>query len=196
MDNRYAGELSTDVYGVTMNSMRLAHIGISAAQGVAADADGVHAAIASKTTAQTITTDITNPPCPRNIYVTPGGTTGDVKAGDIVVYGTNFADQAISETFTFEEDQETAVTGSLAFKTVNKITVAAQDGTGATFTVGFGEKIGLPVMLSVKPLVFALDDGVIMTAPVVTADADELEKNVIDMDGSLDGSVYDIFMAL
>ena len=113
-----------------------------------------------------------------------------------MVYGTNFADQAISETFTFEADQETAETGALAFKTVNKITVAAQDGTGATFTVGFGELIGLPVMLSAKPLVFALDDGVIMTAPTVTADADELEKNVIDLNGSLDGSVYDIFFAI
>ena len=46
MDNRYASELSTDAYGVTMDSMRLAHIGITAVQGVAADADGVHAAIA------------------------------------------------------------------------------------------------------------------------------------------------------
>ena len=51
MDNRFIGELSTDVYGLTLNEFKLAHLQISAVQGVAADADGVHAAIASKTTA-------------------------------------------------------------------------------------------------------------------------------------------------
>jgi len=41
-----------------------------------------------------------------------------------------------------------------------------------------------------------LDDGAIMTAPVIAYDSDEIEKNTIDLNGSLDGSVYDIFMAL
>ena len=196
MDNRYLGELGTDVYGVSANEMRLAHFGTTAAEGIAADADGVHAAVASKTTAQTITTGITNPPYPRNITITIGGTTGDVKAGNIVVYGTNIAGKAISETFTLTDNDTEVDAGVKAFKTVDKITIAAHDGTNATFTFGFGELMGLPFMLKGKPLVFVLDDGVLATTPVITADDNELEKNVIDMDGSLNGSVYDIFIAI
>ncbi len=196
MDNRYVGELGSDVYGVSLNEFRLGHLQISAVQGVAADADGVHAAIASKTTAQTITTAITNPPYPRNITVTPGDTTGDIKAGTVIITGTNIAGDVITEDFAFLDDASAATVGTKAFKTVTSIYIPVQDGTSASFTIGFGELLGLPLMLDAKPLVFVLDDGVIATAPVITADADELENNVIDMDGSLDGSVYDIFMAL
>lgn len=194
---RFSGLLSSDVYNTTLNEMKLGHIQITAAQGVAADADGVHAAITgSSTAATTVTDDITNPPYPRNLTVTPGGTTADVAAGDVVITGTNFANEVISESFTFLANATDAVTGALAFKTVTSILVHQQDGAAATFTIGFGELLGLPLILESKPLVFALDDGVIMTAPAITADDDELEKNVIDLNGSLDGSVYDIFLAL
>jgi hypothetical protein len=196
MDNRFLGELSTDVYGLTVNEMRLAHFGTTAAEGVAADADGIHAAIASKTTAQTVTTGISNPPYPRNITITIGGTTGDVKAGNIVVYGTNIAGKEISETFTLTDDDTAVDAGTKAFKTVTSIVIPAQDGTGATFKFGFGELMGLPFILKGKPLVFVLDDGVLATTPAITADDDELEKNVIDMYGSLDGSAYEIFIAI
>lgn len=196
MDNRYVGELGSDVYGVSLNEFRLGHLQISAVQGVAADADGVHAAIASKITEQTVTTAITNPPYPRNITVTPGDTTGDIKAGTIIITGTNIAGDVITEDFAFLADASDAKVGAKAFKTVTSIYIPVQEGTGASFTIGFGELLGLPLILDAKPLVFVLDDGVIATAPVITADADELEKNVIDMNGTLDGSVYDIFMAL
>lgn len=196
MDNRFLGELSTDVYGLTVNEMRLAHFGTTAAEGAVADADGIHAAIASMTTAQTITDGISNPPYPRNITIAIDGTTGDVKAGDIVVYGTNIAGKEISETFTLTDDDTAVDAGTKAFKTVTSIVIPAQDGTGATFTFGFGELMGLPFILKGKPLVFVLDDGVLATTPVITADDDELEKNVIDMNGSLDGSAYEIFIAI
>lgn len=196
MDNRFLGELSTDVYGLTVNEMRLAHFGTTAAEGAAAAADGIHAAIASKTTAQTITDGISNPPYPRNITITIGGDTGDVKAGDIVVYGTNIAGKEISETFTLIDDDTAVEAGTKAFKTVTSIVIPAQEDTGATFTFGFGELMGLPFILKGKPLVFVLDDGVLATTPAITADDDELEKNVIDMYGSLDGSAYEIFIAI
>jgi hypothetical protein len=195
MDNRYVGELSTDVYGLTVNEMRIAHFSILAAEAVAADADGIHAAIASKTAAQTITTNISNPPCPRNITITIGGTTGDVKAGNIVVYGTNKGNQEISETFALTDNAETVSPGTAAFKTVTKIVIPAQDGTGATFTFGFGELIGLPFILGEKPLVFVLDDGVQASAPTIAVNA-ALEKNTIDMYGSLGGSAYEVFIVI
>lgn len=197
MAGRFAGLLQSDVYGSVFDEMRLGHLRITAAQGAAAAADGVHAAItASGSAVTTVTTAITKPPCPRNLVITPGGTTADVKAASITVTGTNIDDKRITEDFAFLANATAATVGTKAFKTVTSISIPAQDGAGATFEVGFGELIGLPVMLSAKPLTFVLDDGVIMTAPTFTIDADEIEKNVIDINDSLDGSVYDIFMAL
>ena len=196
MDNRYLGELGTSVYGLSLNEMRIGHINYPATATVVSDADGVHAAIASKTTAQTITTAITNPPYPRNITVTPGGTTGDVKAGKVIITGTNIAGKVITEEFEFSDDASAAKVGAKAFKTVTSIYIPAQDGTSASFTIGFGELIGLPVMLSAAPLCWLLDDGVVATAPSFTVDGDELEKNTFDFDGALDGSVLDLFLVL
>jgi len=197
MTGRFAGILSSDVYGVEIDEMRLGHIQISAAEGVAASAAGVHAAITGSASAvTTVTTAITNPPCPRNITITPGGTTADVAACDITITGTNYQDKVITSAITFAANASTIVAGTKAFKTVTSISIPIQDGAAATFAIGFGELIGLPVMLTEKPLVFALDDGAIMTAPVIAYDSDEIEKNTIDLNGSLDGSVYDIFMAL
>ena len=197
MEGRFAGVLASDVYNTALNEMRLAHFRISAEQGVASATDGVHAAITGSASAvTTVTTAITSPPYPRNLIITPGGTTGDVAACNITVTGTNIADELITEDFAFLANATGATTGTKAFKTVTGISIPQQDGAGATFTVGFGELLGLPIMLAEKTLVFALDDGFIMTAPALTVDADEIEKNIIDINGSLDGSVYDIFIAL
>lgn len=196
--NRYFGELQTDVYGFNLDNAKIAHLVLTKEQACASDADGIHAVIAGKTTAQTITTDIVNPPYPRNITLDIGGTAGDVKAGDIVVNGTNFNNEPISETFTLINETDTDQIGTKAFKTITSITVPAQDGTGATFTFGFGEKLGLPYMLDSKPLVFALQEGVLeTTAPTLAIDSDELEKNTVDLNSNLDSTKgVDIYLVL
>lgn len=195
---RFVGELSTDVYGITADEAKIAHIAITAAEAVAADTDGVHAAITgSASEAQTVTADISDPPYPRNITITIGGTTADVAAGDIVVTGTNIADEVISETFTLTANQETAETGAYAFKTVTSILVHQQDGAAATFTFGYGDILGLPYMLDKKTLVMACLDGVIeTTAATVVADADEVEKNTVDLNSALNGKAVDLYLIL
>lgn len=47
MDNRYIGELSTDVYGVSINEMRIGHIHLTADQATKADIDGLLEAVGS-----------------------------------------------------------------------------------------------------------------------------------------------------
>ncbi|MGE3798393.1 MAG: hypothetical protein AB7G88_11185, partial [Thermomicrobiales bacterium] len=70
----------------------------SAAEAVAANTNGVHAAHTDDGAPEVLTTGITNPPCPRNITATAGGTAGDIKAIQVLIEGTNFLDEAISET--------------------------------------------------------------------------------------------------
>src|SRR6187402_2884656 len=88
----------------------------TAAMAVAADTDAVHAATSSLNSGPTTwTTAITNPPCPRNITATSGGTAADIAAGQVTVNGTNWIDEAITEQLpTFTENAGTTVAGALA----------------------------------------------------------------------------------
>jgi hypothetical protein len=186
--DKYIGKLQTDAFGVPADEVRGAHLFYSAAMAAPASADAVHAGIAGATsaTAQEITEDITNPPCARNIVVTPADTTADVKAGDVIVFGTNIKDEPISETFAFLANASDAVTGSKAFKTVTKIVVPQQDGTGCTFKVGYGTKFGLPYLLDAVPAALCWFNKVFeSTFPTFATDIDEIEKNTFTINGTL-----------
>ena len=194
---RNTGELATDVYGINLDHGKIAMLTLTTAESAAAGA--VHAAItgSTATASQVITTNITDPPYPRNIIVTPGGTTTDVKAGNITIAGTNIADNSITEALAFLANATGATTGAKAFKTVTSITVPTQDGGGATFTVTFGNKLGLPYMFTEKPFLWAKDDGVIeATAPTIVIDSDEVEKNTVELNTAMDGSVIEIMMVV
>ena len=197
MRNRYVGELATDVYKVAVNEAKTAHIALT---GDEAAADGaVMAATAGVTTSagKTVTADLTNPPYPRNLIVTPAGTTTDVKAGNVTVTGTNMKDEVITEAFAFLENASTATTGDKAFKTVTSVHIPQQDGTGCTFAVTFGSKLGLPFELDKKTCIMALHNGAIeTTAPTMAIDDDEVEKNTITLNTTLDGEEVDIYLLL
>jgi len=63
--------------------------------------------------------------------------------------------------------------------------------------IGYGDILGLPKMTSYKKVIGARFNGVLeTTAPTETADADEIEKNTVDLNSALDGSEVDILMYL
>lgn len=168
---------------------------LSAAQAATAAAAGVHAAVTDNGAPQVITTGITNPPAPRNITATAGGTATDVKAIQVIVAGTNMRNEPITETLpAFTVNTTGIVSGAKAFKTVTSITIPAHDGTGATTAVGFGDILGLPDYLDeTADVLYATFNGVKeATAPTVVKDSDELEKNTADLNSALNGSAVDI----
>jgi len=143
-----------------------------------------------------ITTGITQPSVPRNITATAGGTAGDIAAVQVVIEGTNYADEPITETLdAFTANTAGTVTGDLAFKTVTKITIPAHDGTGATTAIGYGEKLGLPYKLSHNTVLAAYRDNVLeSTAPTVTTSATALESNTIALGSGLNSKVVDVYL--
>lgn len=190
MADRYVGKLATDVYGITADEGRVAVITLTAAQCVAADEDGILAAEALPAEAADYTTFENDMPYARNWTAV----CSDTQTGAITVTGTNLADQVISETKDLTSD--TPVVGALAFKTITNINLPQKVGS-ETINVGWGDKLGLPFMFSVKPILWAADDGVIeTTVPTVAVDADEVEKNTIDLNSAMDGSVITIAMIL
>jgi hypothetical protein len=112
----------------------------------------------------------------------------------MVVTGTNIKDEVITETITLTSD--TPAVGAKAFKTVTNINLPAKVGS-ETINVGWGDILGLPYIFTVRPLLFATVAGVIeTTAPTVVVDADEIEKNTIDLNSALAGSEIDIYLIL
>lgn len=146
--------------------------------------------------AQVVTTAITSPAVPRNITATAGGTAGDIKAIQVVIAGTNYADEAITETLpAFTVDTAGTVTGSKAFKTVTSITIPAHDGTGATTAIGFGSKLGLPYKLAHDTVINTyLDNTKEGTAPTVAVSATALESNTITLASTLNSKVIDAYL--
>lgn len=150
----------------------------------------VKTAVTDNGSQQVITSGITNPDVPRCLTATAGGTSGDVKAISVVVVGTNIHDQVITETLpAFTVNTTGTVTGVKAFKTVTSITIPAHDGTGATTAIGTSAKLGLDAALSRDTVVRATFNGVReATHPTVVFDSDEVEKNVVTLNSTLDGS--------
>lgn len=120
-NHKLGQKIQTDVPGVSVDRAFLAHFQVAAAAAVAASNVGIHALMNLGAAAQQITAGIANPAVPRNASIigNVAGINGKVK-----VYGTNFANEAISEELT--ANGTTAVVGNLAFKTITRIDLPAQ----------------------------------------------------------------------
>lgn len=185
----------TDPFVSTLAGIRRYHV--PAALAVAKSANGAHAALAVLDAGgpQQIRTGITQPAVPRTASATAGGTAGDIKAVSVTVYGTNMQDKAISEVLpAFTVNTAGIVNGTKIFKTFTGYDVPAMDGTGATVALGFGDTLGLPDLLEHNTVLVAFLDHVKEgTAPTVTADADEIEKNSFKLNSALDGHDVDVY---
>lgn len=155
----------------------------------AGEVDDVLAAVEDEGEAQAITEGITDPPEPRNVTATAGGTEGDIKAVQVKVTGTNAAGAVITETLpAFTVNTAGTVQGSKAFATVTKVEIPAHDGEGATTSVGLGDKLGLGILLKRNSIIKAFLGGALEgTAPTVAVSESAIESNTADLDSALDG---------
>lgn len=142
----------------------------------------------------TVTTFLAQPDFPRNLIITPGGVTNDIKLCDITVTGTDIRDQVITELFHFTENTVSAATGNRAFKTITSVSIPIQDGAGATFSIGISTKIGLDRRIVEDSVLYVTQDGAYEgTRPTVAYDAPEISKNTVipltSANGALDFAI-------
>lgn len=161
-------------------------VAASATRIVSATAGATSAAIAS------LSVFTLQPDQPRNIVITPAGTTTDIESCVITVTGKNFFNDTITEDFTFAANDTAAQTGAKAFKTITTVSFPANCESGAfaaTWNIGVGEKIGLKRCMdeTVDFMTSGLN-GVLETRATLTADADEVEKNTADFVGTMNSS--------
>ncbi len=145
---------------------------------------------ATSATPVTVTSFVANPDYPRNLIVTPGGSTGDVKAGDVVNTGKTNAGATISETFTFLDNASTGIVGTKAFATITSILFPAEDAPyAATWSVGRGDKIGLTHCLDGAGWFDrGLVDNVALTGYTLATDATHIEANTLLPDPVANGT--------
>ena len=187
--------IQTNVSSVNIDQDFIAQFSVTAANAVAASTTGVHAAVTDTGGAQTITTAITSPAVPRNVTATAGGTATDIKAIQVIVTGKDYANATIIDTLTaFTENTAATIQGTKAFKTVTSIYIPAHDGTGATTSIGWGNKLGLPVKLAHNTVLFAfLNNTKEGTAPTVAVNSSVLSKNTVTLNSALNGSKVDVY---
>jgi hypothetical protein len=183
--------VTSDAPGIGVSRSFIAHFQVAAANAIAASATAVHAAVTLTAAAQTIITAITSPAAPRNVTIT-GNAAGI--AGNIVITGTNYAGEAISEAITLSGTS--TVAGSKAFNAITEIDLPAQTNTsGDTVSVGLGSALGLPYKLAHNAVLAAyLDNTKESTAPTVAVSASALESNTITLVTALSGKVVDAYL--
>lgn len=132
------------------------------------------------------------PDVPRILSVQATHSYGDVAAGNVIITGTNIQGKTITDTFVFTADLSTAVVGTKAFKTVTKIVFPAEDsGYTADWDVIGTDKLGLDACYDKEADIgwASLNGTYETTRGTITVDADEVEKNVIDINGTLTGAL-------
>lgn len=100
----------------------------------------VHASITGSTSAQTITTGITNPDVPRVLAITLGGS--GFSADTMTITGLNVEGKTITDTITYTSSTG-QVLGALVFKTVTSIGLKGSLGASATVSIDTTNKLGL-----------------------------------------------------
>ena len=140
----------------------------------------------------TISSFTNQPDYARNITVTPGGTTANVGSCTVVVAGTNIYGKSISENFAITSTQSTTTTGAKAFLTVSSVTMpaACAGGTGVTWIVGVGSKLGLiRCLTNAGDYDFSEFNGVYETTRGTIANsATVVESNTFTPNGTMDGT--------
>lgn len=187
---KYPGDLGTDVYGLTIDELKVGVMRWTATQAAAIDANGLLSEQATSTSVTTVTTFLAQPPQARKITVDPVDAVAEhVKADSTAtITGTNIKGEVISDVITFEANATAAGTTTKAFATVTKIVFSAMDGA-AKFDVGWDDSLGLPLCLTETPLGIEVFNGALQTTlGTFTIDSDEIEKNTYNPNGTLDGS--------
>jgi len=183
--------VTSDAPGIGVSRSFIAHFQVAAANAIAASATAVHAAVTLTAAAQTIITAITSPAAPRNVTITSNAAG---IAGNVVVKGTNYSGETITETIAL--NGTTTVAGTKAFATVTSIALPIKtNASGDTVSVGLGSALGLPYELAHNAVLMGFVDNVKeSTAPTVTTSSTAIESNTVTLATALSGKVVDIYL--
>ena len=172
--------------GISVQRMHGWRYPLTAAQATATGAAVIHAAITMTTVAQTITTGITQPTCPRCLSVTGGH--ADC-AGIVTITGTNINGDGITESIT--QNGVAKVLGAKAFKSVTSLAIPIRSSANVpTVTIGDSDILGLPLMLTAATDVLTCSvNGTLETVAGVSVSSTVICSNTVDPTSALAGTI-------
>jgi len=191
---RFYGKLPTNAQGVSVAELKAAYLDFG--KPAAADADGILAdAVAAAEVVKLDEDDWVEAfdgelDVPRQVAVIASDGAASIEESDTVtIYGTNIADEPISEVLTFAAEQNTAEKTDQAFKTVTKV-IIGESAVGVKFNVGWTDVLGLPFKLAAtEKMALEYGAGALKTTPgTFTVDASVLGKNTYAPNTTLDES--------
>lgn len=157
-------------------------LAIMGVNGAAGDSDVLLSAQAlSSGSATTVTTFLTGPDVPRQILFTPGGTTANIGAGNIVVTGLDSLGRAKSENVAISAAQSASVATTGHFSSITSVVFPQATGSGATFDVGTNGNVGLRISYLKK--LDAMVEG-----STTTGFPDDMDETIVL------GAAYRVFM--
>lgn len=141
-------------------------------------------------TSTVFSTFAAQPDFPRNLVITPGGTTTQVGAGTATVTGKNIFGQTITEDFTISAQQAGATTGNKAFASISSVLFPATTAGFVTVTITAGDKLGVHRCHdTVGKYVFSEFNGAFETSRgTFVKDATHVESNTFVPNGTMDGA--------
>lgn len=185
----FGQKITTDVDSTAVDRGFTAHITLKtpSEQNITA----VLSSTALKSDPQDIIQNITSPDVARNIRIK--GNAAEI-TGDVVITGTNIADEVITETITLNGTKE--VQGNKAFKTITKINLPPETHEGTdSVSIGTANKLGLPYLLELNTVLSAYRNKILEDkAPTVAVSKANIENNTVLLNSALNGSQIDIFL--
>jgi len=128
-------------------------------------------------------------PCARNIRAVAGGTSTDIKAIQATVYGLRNGVEVSEVLPAFTVNVAGGVEGAKTMDFMTGYDLPPHDGTGATTSFGWGDKLGIDHLLYSNSVLKAYHNKTPEgAAPTVTTSANALESNGLTLDTALDGS--------
>lgn len=145
---------------------------------------------ASSSATTNVTTFAHQPDVARVLTATPGGTTANVAAGNVVITGLDILGHSITDTLAITSTQSTTTTGTKAFASVSSIVLPQSGGTGVTFSVGVANALGLKrCMDAAGDLAWAMFNSAFeSTRGTAVANATDESLNTYTPNGTLDGT--------
>jgi hypothetical protein len=144
----------------------------------------------------TVTSFLAQPDVPRSVIVTPGTPSSSVKAGNVIVSGTDFFGKVISESIAISAGQTTPSYGTKAFKTITAVGLPAENSPfSATWSVGMGARLGLKRCMGLAGDIFHAELGGVKeaTAPAVLNNTTTISGNTVSLSSALNGSDVDVY---
>jgi hypothetical protein len=188
--NPFMGELiQTSAPGITCSWCQLALFEESP---IAVSDTAVLASTSLTTSPQNLITGFNNPDVVRNIVIK-----GAISAstGNVVITGTDFAGNSITETLALNGTTE--VDGAKAFATITEINLPVSAGSGDGVSVGVGSKLGLPFTLTKNTVLKTFNNNVLETTePTVEVDPINISNNTITLASTLDGNAVAVYVII